>query len=661
MLPSLPVRWFEDTGIRRTVQQEARAKRKGESDVLVGVHPVLVQLALYRHLAVKDLVERYRVELAAVKAQGLPLPHHFTHTIVIPAVNRDARSVAEVPISGPTATLSLTIWDRVSWVEAHQEQVSHRTRERARYRMDSYAAGANTFYLECRNPPRDLFWFGDIVAAGVLGKVARHSPRRQAAVRLGEPQWFHVMPVGVLNPATSDAHWLDRHRGAGQVLLDLESLYRGVLYATAIGVYALTSAVRATELLQLSDTRWDRIDVPTMRDGKPTGRVDSVLIQWVLPKGTCIDQERQPKLISPQLQPVLKEIIDLLEQAHGGMIPTVRPTYNTKADHLRPEPYLFQWNASADGSCGILTPPDSGKLLRFLYYGVEVTTLMTGEPIRVGVHLCRHVLAKSAHHDGNVPQEVLAFLLTHRGGAPTGSGAGADSCGDRLLRQHPAAVRRGVARLPTRPGWAVRALADGRTDGAGSGPDGCLVARGMGELRDARADRARVVQCGHVPAPPEPGALHRLPMARRGLPYTRIRPAMAQDDRGGDRTLGARGLGHGRTPEAAVAGAARRAYHDDAPSRRSGTSAGALAALPDDAASSRDRSPSGGDRSWPLRERRTGQTNMPTCAHADKRRRETVERLRTAIEVLEARGEQITTGDHQAGRRPRLFGVLPQR
>lgn len=417
-LPTLPPRWFVQSGLHQCAAHEAQAKRKAASDVLTPLHAVLVQLAVYRHLAVKDFIERYRAEVARVEAEGLPLPHTFEQTVVTPEVDRAARTVAEVQITGRRVVLQLSLWDRWSWAWAHVERLTtNTTRGRLRHHRVTYAPDVNGYYLQCHNPPENLLWFGDIVAAGALSRIEPRSPRRAAAEQLGEPAGFGTIPAGLLNPTRSDTAWLQQQTHPGELLMDVEALYRGVLYGAAIAVYALTSATRAAELLQLSDARWDQIEVPEMRDGQPTGRTQSTLIQWVLPKGARTEHERQPKLISPQLQPLLKEIIALLEQRHGGAIPIVQPAWNTKEDHLGPEPYLLQWNASPDGAYGLLHPSDLGRLLRFLYHGVELTTT-TGEPIRVGVHLCRHVLATAARHDAGIPYEVIAFLLTHRRTTP---------------------------------------------------------------------------------------------------------------------------------------------------------------------------------------------------------------------------------------------------
>lgn len=413
ILEPLPPRWLEQTGLRGLIERETQEKRKAQSDVLTPLHPVLVQLALYRHRAMQELIRAYRGELAQVREHDLPLPHHFEHTATLHDVNRAARAVAEVVFTSREVTLSLSIWDRYAWSMAHLERKGKSGQYFVVSRTKAYAPVANSYYLQCHNPPADLFWFGEIIAEGVLRVIKPTSRTRAVAARLGAPTGFQTRCPGLLSPQERDSKWLFHNARREDLLFEPEALYRGVLYGAAIAVCALTSGTRASELLQLSDDRWDQVVVPLMREGRTTGASAEVLLQWVLPKGGKTESERQPKLISPQVQPLLREIIVLLEQQHGGKIPVIQPLRNSKEAHLGPEPYLFQWYTHADGIHGLVDPHDLSKLLRFLLHGVELTT-RTGEPIHVGVHLCRHVMATAARHDHDVPPEVIEFLLSHR-------------------------------------------------------------------------------------------------------------------------------------------------------------------------------------------------------------------------------------------------------
>src|SRR5260370_7451390 len=86
--------------------------------------------------------------------------------------------------------------------------------------------------------------------------------------------------------------------------------------------------------------------------------------------------------------------------------------HRCKAEDLHPEPFLFQWAASADGRIGLLTSADVEGLLRFLFYRLTLTT-RTGKSIRAAPHLLRHVLATHARTIQKQPPEPLAFPLLH--------------------------------------------------------------------------------------------------------------------------------------------------------------------------------------------------------------------------------------------------------
>jgi hypothetical protein len=192
------------------------------------------------------------------------------------------------------------------------------------------------------------------------------------------------------------------------------------LFAAALATLALTNGSRVSELLQVSTLRFETLVVDELRNQQPTGRKIGILVQKLLPKGSRHESERQFFLIGDMAARLLTEIGQLLEATYGGTIPVVHPSTNTKAEDLRPEPYLFQWDASPDGRVGLLSTGDVGHLLRFLFYGLTLTT-RTGTPIRVATHLLRHILATHARHVLNVPAEAVAFLLHHRVTLPGGA------------------------------------------------------------------------------------------------------------------------------------------------------------------------------------------------------------------------------------------------
>src|SRR5258708_8169406 len=205
----------------------------------------------------------------------------------------------------------------------------------------------------------------------------------------------------------------------GALLFEPDSLDRGVVYAATLATLAVTNGSRVSELVQVSATRFETIVVDELKQQQPTGRKIGLLVQKLLPKGYAEESERQFFLSGEMARRLLREIGQLLEATHGGIIPVVHPTRSTKEDDLLPEPYLFQWNANADGRLGLLSREDVGRLLRFLFYGLSFAT-RTGKPIRIAPHLLRHVLATHARTVQKVPAEAVAHLLHHRV-TPSGS------------------------------------------------------------------------------------------------------------------------------------------------------------------------------------------------------------------------------------------------
>ena len=110
---------------------------------------------------------------------------------------------------------------------------------------------------------------------------------------------------------------------------------------------------------------------------------------------------------------MLGEIKKLLEETYGGNVPVVAPSLgNRKWEHLKAEQYLFQWDTSSDGEQGAISPDEAQTLLRFMLHGLDLYTTQ-GKPIRVSVHVLRHVMATHARHYRNVPPEAIAYFFLH--------------------------------------------------------------------------------------------------------------------------------------------------------------------------------------------------------------------------------------------------------
>lgn len=414
-LPPLPIGFLEKYGLVKTAHAASEKRRKEQSDVLVPLFHLLVEIAQLRKQAAERLTKAFRRHRDRAIAGEITLPFHFQHTDRIFSVSENAATIAEISFVEQEVTLSFTLWDRTSWAKAFEEYYCDETKRRARRQIGGYKPSKNFFFLQFEGGSNDLLWYGDLIANRRLGKV-RNATGSGSTPRDRE---YRVTRPGLLTPALGDSVWLrkalDSAKASGKkaILFEPESLYRGVLYATALATLALTNGSRLSELLQVSATRFETITVDELKNQQPTGRKIGILVQNLLPKGVTQESERQFFLIGEMAGRLLTEIGQLLEETHGGSIPVVQPPLISKAEDLHPEPYLFQWAASEDRRLGALGSADVGYLLRFLFHGLTFTT-RAGEPISVATHLLRHVMATHARTIQNVPAEALAYLLHHR-------------------------------------------------------------------------------------------------------------------------------------------------------------------------------------------------------------------------------------------------------
>jgi hypothetical protein len=432
-LPSLPVDLLQSLFPHQGIKVAAQAKRKAQSDILVPLYPVLRQLIRFRKQLAERTLSAIREARRKVEAGEAVLPFSFTHADTIPEINRDARTVSEVKIHGREVTMHFTLWDKPTWLIHHQERVGWRTIKAAHAREGAYSPEQNILFVQFQGSVSDLLWFGDLIEYRLLQSFKReeheqpgYEERWQLARSLGYSAGCHCVRPGLLNPSDQ---WLTdsaMHRN-GDFVFEPESLYRGVLFGAALAMIALSNGSRMSELLQVSWNKERRITrIETVRvlgedglpitgaDGKPVTKQVPIYLQHLLPKGAKTEEERQLFPLSKESMRLIGEIKRLLEAKHGE-IPFVQPSRSSaKYEDLKPERYLFQWEASSDGTIGILPVQDVQVLIRFILHGLDLYT-SKGEPIRVSVHLLRHVMATHARQIRHVPPEVVAhFFLHHR-------------------------------------------------------------------------------------------------------------------------------------------------------------------------------------------------------------------------------------------------------
>lgn len=426
ILPRLPARFLEQYGGAQEIIAEQRQRRKERSDVLAPLHSILVALIQFRKQAAQRLLSAFREACARAEAEEA-LPLQFNYEDVLPHINRDAKTVAEAQIEKRAVVLAFKLWNRQTWVKYHPDDVSRATRTNAKGRKKNYRSEREQYFVEFLGDSANLLWFGDLVANGIVmhlsalrrRSLSKNLPEEQLrrlayAQALGATKGFYCERPGLFTPSGGFGQWLAyTFQRTGAAIFDPESLYRACLFGATLATVALTNGSRLTELLQISADRFKGHPYEEKINGQTTGKQRVIWLQYLLPKGKKTEAERQLFPLSPQSYELLREVGLLLKETHG-CIPTVRPhPENSKAEDLKPERYLFQWQATADGQDGALSPSDVSVLLRFILHGLEFRTKQ-GEPFVVSTHLLRHVMATAARHEHEVPAEVLAFVLHHQ-------------------------------------------------------------------------------------------------------------------------------------------------------------------------------------------------------------------------------------------------------
>lgn len=434
--PPPPTGFAEDFLPYRQQTMTQQRERKATTDILVPLYPVLRQLVRLRKQLAERMVLAFRNACRKVEAGEATLPYSFHYADAIPEMDRNAQTIAEITMYGREVVMKWVLWDKRTWVMHHAELYHSKSVADAEVGRASYLAGQNCYFLEFDGPARDLLWIGDLVEHRLLQKFTTwdtsispepesYQPRWQFARRNGFSKGCECGPTGLLD--TGDRWFAAAAEHSQALIVEPESLYRGALFGSALVMLALSNGSRMNELLQVSwnkERRVTRTETMILQgedgqaqmgdDGRPLTKEVKLHFQHLLPKGAKTEEERQLFPLSREAMRLLGEIKTLLEETHGE-IPVVTPSRsNAKYGDLKPERYLFQWNAWPGEHQTTIGTRDVQTLIRFILYGLDLYTSQ-GKPIHVTVHVLRHVMATHARQYRNVPPEVIAhYFLHHR-------------------------------------------------------------------------------------------------------------------------------------------------------------------------------------------------------------------------------------------------------
>ena len=267
LLPKLPRGFLDKQAQQKAVLKASEDKRKEQSNVVLPLFPLLVEIAQLRKQAAERLIKEFRRLRDCAIAGEIELPYPFQYVDRQFSVSERATTLSEVRLIEREVTLSFTLWNRRSWGKVHFNQCSRDTRANWTKQIRGYAPEHNTYFLQYEGTSDALLWCGDLIEKRLLGQ--------------GRRQGFVVSRPGILSPAISDAKWLRSAPGrSGAVLFEPESLYRATLFAAALATLSLTNGSRVSELLQVSTSRFETIVVDEMKNQQPTGRKIGILAQY---------------------------------------------------------------------------------------------------------------------------------------------------------------------------------------------------------------------------------------------------------------------------------------------------------------------------------------------------------------------------------------------
>ncbi len=213
VLPALPIHFLKQSGQRSASRATAEKKRKSQSDILVPLLPLLVELVQFRKQSMERLWKEIHRQIALVEAGHATLPVLFTCHERLRSVNTEARTLGDVRLIECDVDLQVVLWDKASWVTAHPERYGREIRRAAHGRRrtnhtEAYAPENNAYFVQHLGPaaPSPLVW-RSYSAMQVLGRVrATGSDKRQAAAEAVERGGFFTRSAWLAHPREGACH-----------------------------------------------------------------------------------------------------------------------------------------------------------------------------------------------------------------------------------------------------------------------------------------------------------------------------------------------------------------------------------------------------------------------------------------------------------------------
>jgi hypothetical protein len=193
-------------------------------EMLAPLFPLLRQLIWER----KHLAERLFLQ-AQQRAEegGVPIPYEYTDSV--PSLVK--KQGGEWELAPRELTLRFMLWTKRSWILNHHDRYSESMlRDADGY--NSFSPERDWGFVQFNGDASTLLWFGDLVEAQLLRRLKPDSrdledvKRLRLSRELGFTYGCSANPSGLLNPCSP---WLTEHMREEDLILEPESLYRGVI------------------------------------------------------------------------------------------------------------------------------------------------------------------------------------------------------------------------------------------------------------------------------------------------------------------------------------------------------------------------------------------------------------------------------------------------
>jgi hypothetical protein len=420
VLPFVDPSLTEGLTNRKGVFDEQRRKRKSETNAIVPHFSKVRSESHFRFSKVARLRQAYHEAMKEIKSGEYELPFAFFY---------DEGGDPEKGIPAQER-LHFRIWDRRSFVLAHQSDYSSSTVHHALYYLDHYSTPH--YLLEfvraqrlIGDAPPEGFWFEELLRAGLLGTgpfrkdTAEATRKRELLRSWGYGQegsmnitTFHTDNSGVLNWSVTDARFMDKaQKFAEGVFIPVEPFYVAALFGLFATDLFTTTGARMNEAQQcrLDQGGFVRLEMPA-----PAGAKDqSTRVRYALrmiPKG-----ERTDKLatyfVGKETERLIEKVAHMLAEHYGldvgkgEMLPVVEfYACSRRAHRFGPARYLFQYNNKHFSSESI------HACMRFLLHGMVFRT-SDGKLVIVQSHLLRHAFATHAVYEEGIPVDIVREML----------------------------------------------------------------------------------------------------------------------------------------------------------------------------------------------------------------------------------------------------------